>query len=222
MKKWTLLEETTGPNGSKITLHSHDSDYAIRVNGRELMSSRHHYSEEQLAQVACSPFGGKMRAHVLIGGLGLGFTLRKALSLLGPDSRVTVAEILPEIVTWNQNPAYQLAGDSLADPRTQVEMGDVAEIIKKNSSAFDAIMLDADNETTAMNTSGNSSLYESHGLAQVYQALRPHGVAVYWSAGADPHFAKKMGRSGFKVETQRARISPTSNGAHFLYIGRRS
>jgi spermidine synthase len=221
MKKWVQLEEVAGPNGTKLTLHTHDNDYAIRVNGRELMSSRHHYSEEQLAVVACAPLTQKKGVSVLIGGLGLGFTLRAALATLGPDARVVVAELMPEIITWNQNHAYNLAAAEIADPRTTIEIGDVADIIGRSRNEFDAIMLDADNETTAMNTAGNSSLYEVDGLARVHAALRPKAHVVYWSAGADPRFAKKMGKNGFDVEVQRARVSPTSHGTHVLLIGRK-
>ena len=222
MKRWIQLEETTTANGSKMTLHLHDQDYAIRVNGRELMSSRHHFSEEQLAVTACMPIREKKEVRVLIGGLGLGFTLRAALANLGSDAKVLVAELMPEVVAWNKNPSYKLAARELADPRTEVVLGDVAQVIAVNPGGFDAIMLDADNETTAMNTEGNSSLYEVDGLARVHGALKSRGVVVYWSAGAEPRFAKLMAKCGFVVEVQRARVSPTSNGTHVLLIGRKN
>lgn len=221
MKKWDLLEQVQVPGGQTMTLHGCEGQFAIRVNGRELMSTRHHHSEEQLAVVACAHVREKKGARVLIGGLGLGFTLRAALSSLSKDARVVVAELIPAVVDWNRNPAYKLASDALADPRTQIQIGDVGNLIAKSYGGYDAIMLDADNETTEMNTSGNANLYELDGLTRIYAALRPGGCVVYWSAGAEPRFAKQMGKSGFVVETQRARAHATSGGNHYLLIGRR-
>jgi spermidine synthase len=190
MKKWDLLEETVLADGNRMTLHVRDGEHAIRVNGRELMSSRHHFSEEQLGTVGCDGLAGKRRARVLIGGLGLGFTLRAALSALGADARVEVAELLPSVVAWNKNARYGLAADCLDVPRTHVVIGDVAAVIAGHRGVYDAVMLDADNETTAMNTAGNASLYRADGLAKVHAALRPGGRVVYWSAGEDPRIAK--------------------------------
>jgi len=221
VKKWTLLEQLTTPDGSTLSLAEHDGTYAIRVNGRELMSSRHSFSEEQLGVVACQPLRAVKRARVLIGGLGLGFTLRAALSTLAPDAQVVVAELLPEVVTWNRNPAYPLSSQALADPRTEVVIGDVARVIEQSEARFDAIMLDADNQTTSMNTAGNTRLYQAAGLAAVHRALNKGGTAVYWSAGEEPIFADRFGKSGFDVEVQRVRRHPSSKASHFLLIGRR-
>lgn len=221
MKKWTELERVTTPDGSVLSLAKHDQDYVFRVNGRELMSTRHSHSEEQLGSVGCAELGGRRGAHVLIGGLGLGFTLRAALASLPADARVSVAELLPEVVTWNQNPAYALASAELADPRTEVVLGDVARVIEQSSARFDAILLDADNETTAMNTAGNSWLYQAKGLAAVHRALSAGGQAVYWSAGEDPPFARRFAGSGFEVEVERVRRHPSSKASHYLIKGRR-
>ncbi|MEI9950425.1 MAG: hypothetical protein WDO74_15940 [Pseudomonadota bacterium] len=220
MKKWTLLEQVTTPDGSSLALAEHDGTYAIRVNGRELMSSRHSFSEEQLGVVACRSLGSIKGARVLIGGLGLGFTLRAALSTLAKDAEVVVAELLPEVVTWNQNPAYPLSAEALADPRTQIVIGDVAHVIEQSEARFDAIMLDADNQTTSMNTAGNTRLYQPAGLAAVHRALTSGGTAVYWSAGEEPAFVDRFGKSGFDVEVQRVRRHPSSKASHFLLIGR--
>jgi spermidine synthase len=224
MKKWTLLEQAATPDGSALTLHEHDGDYAIRVNGRELMSTRHHASEERLAEVACAHLKAastRTAPRVLIGGLGLGFTLRAALAQLPPNAEVIVAELMPPVVDWNRNPAYGLAAAALADRRTQLEMVDVAVLIARNSGGFDAIMLDADNNTTSMNTAGNRRLYERDGLAVVKAALRPGGCVVYWSADSDPLFAKLLAKSGFVVEVEKTRAHATSGGLHTLLIGRR-
>jgi len=221
VKKWTVVEQVTTPDGSTLSLCVHDADYVIRVNGRELMSTRHSYSEEQLGVVGCESLAGKARARVLIGGLGLGFTLRAALASLGSDAEVLVAELLPEVVTWNQNPAYPLAATALADARTRVYLGDVADIISQSEARFDALLLDADNQTTAMNTAGNTRLYQAAGLAAVHRALKPGGTAVYWSAGEEPQFAQRFAKSGFDVEVQRVRRHPSTKASHFLIMGRR-
>ena len=221
MKKWAQLEQVTTPDGSVLTLAAHDRDYVIRVNGRELMSSRHSYSEEQLGVLGCQAYAEQREACVLIGGLGLGFTLRAALASLAADAHVVVAELLPEVVAWNQNGAYQLASDALADPRTEVVVGDVARVIDQSQARFDAILLDADNQTTTMNTAGNDHLYRAAGLASVHRALTAHGTAVYWSAGEDPAFADRFSKSGFDVDVRRVRRHPSTKASHYLLIGKR-
>ncbi|RYZ07391.1 MAG: hypothetical protein EOO73_12105 [Myxococcales bacterium] len=221
MKRTTVLEQLKTPDGSTMTLVEHDGARMIRVNGRELMSTRHSFSEEQLGVVACQTVAQQQGACVLIGGLGLGFTLRAALGTLGRSARVVVAELIPEVVAWNRNPAYSLAAAELADPRTQVVMGDVADVLEQSSTSFDAIMLDADNETTAMNTRGNSSLYHPAGLAKVKRKLKPGAAVVYWSAGEDPQLAKRLVAAGFEVEVRRVRKHPTAGGYHNLLIARR-
>ncbi len=221
MKPATVLEQVKTVDGSTLSLVEHDGEYVIRVNGRELMSTRHTLSEEQLGVVACQGRAQLPGVRVLIGGLGLGFTLRAALANLGRDARVVVAELIPEVVTWNRNPAYPLSAAALADPRTQVVLGDVADILGQGQDRFDAIMLDADNQTTNMNTAGNTSLYHSAGLAKVWRKLKPGGTVVYWSAGEEPLFAKRLATSGFGVEVQRVRKHPTAGGYHVLLLGHR-
>lgn len=220
MKPATVLERLQTADGSTMALIERDGDYAIRVNGRELMSTRHSFSEEQLGVVACQRLARTKRARVLIGGLGLGFTLRAALAHLGRDAEVLVAELVAEVVAWNRNAAYPLAGPSLADARTRVEIGDVADVIgRSRDGSFDAIMLDADNQTTNMNTAGNTSLYHPAGLAMVARKLRPGGTVVYWSAGEDPPFVKRLAASGFDVEVRRVRKHATAGGYHLLFVG---
>lgn len=221
MKKWDLLEQVHTGDGSLMTLHTDGMQRVIRVNGRELMSTRHYNSEEQLAVVACKPFQTVKNPRVLIGGLGLGFTLRAALATVGPNAEVVVAELMPEVVAWNKNPAYGLAHDSLNDSRTRIVIDDVGNIIAQNNAGFHAIMLDTDNGTTAMSTAANAELYKRNGLERVCAALRPQGLAVYWSAGEDPLFVKLMGRCGFAVTVQKSRIHPNSGGYHYLLIGRK-
>lgn len=221
MKKWHLLGQDTTPDGSILSLHEREGDYVIRANGRELMSTRHVHSEEKLAELACAPFREKSNAKVLIGGLGLGFTLRSALSILAPSAKVIVVELMPVVLEWNRNPAYNLANVEVNDPRTNIVIGDVGTIIAQSSSEFDAIMLDADNGTTAMNSTGNQRLYQDTGLMQVHGALKGRGVVAYWSAQDDPIFAKRMSRSGFKVDTHKVRSHISSGSIHTLLVGRR-
>jgi spermidine synthase len=220
MKKASVLEQVTTPDGSVQALVERDGQYMIWVNGRELMSTRHAFSEEQLGVVGCQPLLGRKGARVLIGGLGLGFTLRAALANLGRDAQVVVAELMPQVVEWNRNPAYPLAGTALADRRTEVVLGDVADVIAKSAARFDAILLDADNETTAMNTAGNSSLYQGAGLASIARALKPHGTVVYWSVGDDPALVKRLTAAGFTVESRKVRKHATAKtgGYHVLII----
>lgn len=222
MKRATVLESTKTPDGSTMELVERDGHHLLRVNGRELMSTRHSYSEEQLGVVACQRLAQLAGARVLIGGLGLGFTLRATLETLGEDAEVVVAELLPQVVEWNRNVAYPLASASLADARTKVVIGDVANIMAQSQVPFDAIMLDADNQTTTMNTPGNTSLYHHHGIGKVWNKLKPGGTVVYWSPGEDPTLAKQLASRGFVVEVQRVRRHPSgSGGHHFLLIGQR-
>jgi spermidine synthase len=221
MKQTTLLEQVKTPDGSTMALAERDGEYVIRVNGRELMSTRHSFSEEQLGVVACRARAKLKNVCVLIGGLGLGFTLRAALANLARDARVLVAELVPEVVDWNRNPAYPLAADALADRRTQVLIGDVADVLVRSQDSFDAIMLDADNQTTSMNTAGNTSLYQPAGITKVWQKLKPNGTVVYWSAGEDPLLAKRLTSARFDVEVQRVRKHPTAGGHHILIVGHR-
>lgn len=220
MKKATVLEQVTTPDGSVQALVERDGQYMIWVNGRELMSTRHAFSEEQLGVLGCQPLLGRKNARVLIGGLGLGFTLRAALDNLGPDAQVVVAELMPQVVEWNRNPAYPLASAALANRRTEVVLGDVADVIAKSAARFDAILLDADNETTAMNTAGNSSLYRGAGLASIARALKPRGSVVYWSVGDDPALVKRLTQAGFAVESRKVRKhqAAKTGGYHVLII----
>lgn len=222
MKRATVLEQVTTPDGSTMALVEHDGAYVIRVNGRELMSTRHSYSEEQLGVVACQPRVRAKGVAVLIGGLGLGFTLRAALANLGRDARVVVAELIPEVVEWNRNSAYPLSAAALADARTKLVIGDVADVLTRSETPFHAIMLDADNQTTVMNTAGNTSLYHPSGIAKVWRKLVPGGSVVYWAAGEEPVLAKRLASHGFDVEVQRVPKHPSgAGGHHFLIVGNR-
>lgn len=221
MKQRTVLEQTVTPDGSTLSLAVRDGEYSLLVNGRELMSTRHCHSETQLAVVVCEPLRERRGVRVLVGGLGLGFTLRAALRALARDACVVVAELVAEVVEWNRNRQYPLAADALADRRTRVVLGDVADLLAASAGEFDAILLDADNQTTTMNTAGNLRLYQPAGLAAVHRALKSAGTVAYWSASDDPALARALRRAGFTVRATRVRQHATAGGHHTLYLGRR-
>lgn len=221
MKKRTILEHATTPDGGRMELVEHDGSYSIRINGIDLMSTRQHASEERIAELACSHLRERRGARVLIGGLGFGFTLRSALRQLPADATITVAELIPEVIAWNQNPAYPLAADALQDPRVRLMQKDVMTLVSAAKANFDAIILDVDNGADALVTGGNQKLYQELGLHQVKSALTLGGKVAYWSAASNPLFVKLMGRVGFAVETDRCRANGTSGGWHWIMLGKR-
>ena len=164
MKPYVRLAEAIAPDGSVLTLYRHDGSYQLRVNGVELMTTRRVNSEVELAEVACAPLAVIAGTHVLIGGLGFGFTMQAALAVLGADARVVVAEIVGEVIAWNRNPDYGLSHTAIADPRVEVRHADVLDVLRENPGAYDAIMLDVDNGAESLVTSGNAQLYNDTGI----------------------------------------------------------
>lgn len=218
MKWLERLAEARAPDGTLLTLYRHDGAYTIRVAGVDLMSTRRYHSEEQLAERACTPFENARAPRVLIGGLGFGFTLRAALRVLPVDARVTVVEIVGEVIEWNRNPEYPLASASLADSRVKIVHDDVAHVLEANPGAFDAIMLDVDNGAQALTTGANAGLYGRPGVRRAAAALRPGGRLAYWSADEDPRFVARLRGAGLMVETARVRAHATSGGLHTLLL----
>ncbi len=221
MKKFERLNEAIAPDGTVLTLHRHDGAYFIRVNGVELMSTRRHNSEDALAELVCRPLAEHAGAHVLIGGLGLGFTLQAALHTLSATARVVVAELVPEVIAWNQNPDYALARAALDDVRVDLRQDDVANILASGRGMFDGIMLDVDNGAGALTTAGNARLYDRAGIETAAAALRPNGLLAYWSADPDAAFEDALRKSGLTVETTRVRAHKTSGGRHVLFVARK-
>jgi len=221
MKPTRLLDRATTPDGVAVTLHEHDGAISIRVGGVELMSTRQHHSEERLAQVACAGLRERRHATVLIGGLGLGFTLRETLGQLGPEARVVVAELLPAVIAWNRNPAYRLAADVLDDPRVELVEGDVADVLVESRGRFDAIMLDVDNGASGLTAAANDELYVATGLGAARAALKPSGRLAVWSAVEDSRFVLRMEEAGFDVEVVKARTHPSSNSWNAIFVGKR-
>ena len=218
MKPLERLGEARTPNGTLLALYRHDGAYLIRADGVELMSTRRHLSEDRLAEVACAPLRDIPRIRVLIGGLGLGFTLRAALRLLRDDAEVVVAELVPEVVAWNADPRYGLSVDAMGDPRVHVVQDDVSNVLRANAGAFDAIMLDTDNGPDGMLMSENARLYATRGIGVTRAALRAGGSIVYWSVGDDPKFAGALRGAGLAVATLRVRAHDTAGPMHTLYV----
>ena len=201
MKPHHTLGRASTPDGGEIVLYERDGAYFIRVNGLELMTSRAHGSEEDLARLALAKVR-RQEPRVLVGGLGMGFTLRAVLDVVSTSAKVMVAEILPAVIAWNRNELAHLARSPLEDPRVAVVERDVAEIIAAGPSAFDAVLLDVDNGPEAFTVAENQRLYGPLGLASIHRCLRPDGVLGVWSADPDRAFEKRLAKAGFKVSTE--------------------
>ena len=219
MKPYERLAEAAAPDGTVLTLYRHDGAYLLRIDGIELMSTRRSQSEVQLAELACRGLANQPGVRVLVGGLGFGFTMRAALERLGPDAQVMVAEIVPEVIAWNRNKEYTLAGAAMDDPRVDIRQGDVLPLLRAHPGVFDAIMLDVDNGAESLTTTGNAKLYIDSGIQSAIAALRPGGRVIYWSADADPAFAKALRRNGLTVTTEQSRAHGKKGAAHELIVG---
>jgi spermidine synthase len=184
------------------------------------MSTQRHHSEERLAELVCGPLRSVAGARVLIGGLGLGFTLRAALRSLADDARVEVVELIDAVIRWNQHPDYGFAG-ALRDPRVTIRHDDVARVLASNAGGFDGIMLDVDNGAEAFTTTGNAELYRSKGIASAAAALKHDGRLAYWSADPDCAFADALHNAGLSVVVDRARAYGAGSVRHVLYVAQR-
>jgi spermidine synthase len=220
MKPWEILARAPAPDGGEFVLHHRDGEFVIRVRGQELMSSRVHGSEEEMARLASAALGGIANPRVLIGGLGLGYTLRATLDALGAGAQVAVAELAEAIVEWNRGPLAPLAGRPLEDPRARVEISDVRHVMR-GGAPWHAILLDVDNGPAALTRASNASLYDSPGLAAVHAALVPGGVLVVWSAGPDDRFTARLAQAGFLAETHPVRAGKGRGTRHTLFVARR-
>ena len=221
MKPFERLGEARTPNGTLISLFRHDGSYVLWADGVELMSTRRHLSEDRLAEVACAPLHDVPRARVLIGGLGLGFTLRSALQHLRSDAEVVVAELVAEVIAWNADPRYDLSAEAMNDPRVRVLHDDVVSVLEANPDGFDAIMLDTDNGADGMLMSENASLYAKRGIGTTLAALRPGGTIAYWSVGDDRRFAGALRHAGLTLRTMRVRAHGRAKAMHTLYFATR-
>ena len=222
MKPTELLGETHAPDGTHVTLIRQDREFIILAAGKPLMSSRMHGSEQALATLACRTLSHR-EPQVLVGGLGMGFTLRATLDGLPADASVMVAELIPEVVAWNRGPLGALADHPLQDGRVRVALGDVADTIRSARETFDAILLDVDNGPDAFTATGNASLYSDSGLAAARRALRPGGVFAVWSAWEDRKFEQRLKYAGFAVQVERVRARLKQGGPrHTIFLGRKT
>jgi spermidine synthase len=220
VKPWELLGQTSTPEGVELALTRRDREYVILAAGKSLMSSRMHGSEEALAALACRAVRGRAEPSVLVGGLGMGYTLRAALDLLPADATVVVSELVPAVVEWNRGPLGPLAGHPLQDRRVRVDVNDVATTLRASRDRFDAVLLDVDNGPAAFTAADNAGLYGDRGLAAARAALKLGGVLAVWSAWDNRRFEQRLRYGRFDVEVERVRGRLTRGGPrHTIFLG---
>jgi spermidine synthase len=205
MKPQIKLATAQTPDGGKMELYQHDRDFLIKINGQELMNSRHHESEQELARLGCANLSSRRAPQVLIGGLGMGYTLRQTLDMLGPTARVVVCELLAAVVDWNREYLKDLNGGALDDKRTDLITGDIFQVLSQSIAKFDAILLDVDNGPSAITDSGNQRLYSPTGIQACRRALRKQGSLAIWSSEPSKVFEQLLIRCGFEVLRYRAK-----------------
>ncbi len=224
MNPWKLIDSCEIPaEGGELRLYQRGEQHSIAIVGEgELMNSRVFGSEEALAELGCSPVSERIQARVLVGGLGMGYTLAAALRHLGPDAELVVAELVPAVVRWNREFIGGYAGHPLDDPRVTVVEGDIARILKREDDSFDAILLDVDNGPEGMTHRDNDWLYSDAGLAAAYDTLRGDGVLAVWSAGPDRGFSERLRQAGFEVVVHTVRAHAGRKGArHTIWLATR-
>jgi spermidine synthase len=217
---WSTLDSAKLPDGSgELRLKQRGGEFSIMLGANELMNSRLSGSEQALATLACDKVRDRQRAGVLIGGLGMGFTLRAALAVLGGDAEITVAELVPAVVAWARGPMADVFQGCLDDPRVTVVQADVGDVIRSRAWAYDAILLDVDNGPEGIVHKANDRLYDGAGLACAHKALRPGGVLAVWSSGPDHGFTRRLRAAGFAVEEKKIRANGKGGGArHIVWI----
>lgn len=200
----------------ELRLIRRGDEFSIMLGSNELMNSRLSGSEEALATVSCARLRGQRQPHLLIGGLGMGFTLRAALADLPRDARLTVVELVPAVVRWARGPLAHIFGDSLTDERVDIIEGDVRDAIASGPLLYDAILLDVDNGPDGLTRASNDRIYRRDGLAEAKAALRPGGILAIWSAAPDKRFTQRLREAGFRVEEVEARAHGSRRGAHHM------
>lgn len=225
MNRLELLDTAPIPNnGGELKFYRQGDDFSIRIagsragGGGELMNSRMHGSEDKLAELACPRVAGRKNPRVLVGGLGMGYTLAAALRHLGANAEVVVAELVPGVITWNRGPLGDCAGRPLDDPRTSVHEGDVAELLRRTQGGFDAILLDVDNGPEGLTRKANDWLYAPEGLKAAQVALRAGGLLAIWSAGPDPRFTIRLRKCGYRVQEVNVRAHGNKGARHLIWL----
>lgn len=225
MKPLIEIGTATIPNdGGELTLLRRENEFSIRLSGTrgELMNSRVYNSEQELSKLGCTHIKNKDDAQVLVGGLGMGYTLATALECVNAQSQVTVAELIPEVVEWNKGPLGECAGMPLLDSRCQVSLGDIAELIKKQQPSYDAILLDIDNGPDGLTQIDNDWLYSSSGLNALYKSLRPGGMLAVWSAHEDAGFMRTLKKTKFSVSARTVRARPGKGSRHTIFLAKKT
>ena len=222
MIPWKLIDTADVPGGGEpLRLMQRGKEFTIKLGQNELMSSRLYGSEEALATLSCARLKARPDPHLLIGGLGMGFTLRAALKVLGPQARITVAELVPAVIAWARGPMAELSGESLLDPRVDIREADVARLIAGGRGTYDAILLDVDNGPQGLTRQSNDALYDSSGLRTAFAALRPGGVLAVWSSHPDDRFAPRLRKAGFDTEEIKIRATGGGGARHVIWIATR-
>jgi spermidine synthase len=220
MIPWIELDRAAVPRGGELRLMRRGHEFSIKLGVAELMTSRLFGSEEALATLAAQTLNGRLKPRVLIGGLGMGFTLRAALGAFGAEARIVVAELIPAVIRWARGPMAELFGGCLDDPRVELVEADVATLIRAARRRYDAILLDVDNGPEGMTQSANDQLYSLRGLAGARAALSPGGVLAVWSQGPDRAFAQRFAKAGFSVADKRVRARGSRGGSrHVIWLG---
>ena len=218
-----LIDTAKVPGGDgELRLMKRGDEFSIMLGQNELMNSRLSGSEEALSHLACEAIAALEHPRLLIGGPGMGFTLRAALASLGTDARIVVADFVPAALKWAEGPMAAIFAGSLDDPRVSVRVADVGDVIRSSPSAFDAILLDVDNGPEALSRDANDALYESKGLRSAHAALRPGGVLAVWSSGPDTRFAKRLRTSGFDVNEHKIRAGAGRGVRHVIWVATRA
>jgi spermidine synthase len=224
MIPWLQIDTARVPGADvELRLRRRGAEFSMMLGQNELMNSRLSGSEEALATLACRRIEAVKRPNLLIGGLGMGFTLRAALAVLGPDARITVAELVPAVIAWARGAMANVFADSLDDPRASILNADVIEVIQSHPAAFDAILLDVDNGPEGLIRKANDALYNLKGLKAIRRALRPGGVLAVWSSGPNPLFSKRLRDAGFDVDEVAVRATTKRRGArHVIWFATKS
>jgi spermidine synthase len=224
MIPWLQIDTARVP-GTEVDLRlmRRGDEFSMKLGQNELMNSRLSGSEEALATLACRRIESVKRPHLLIGGLGMGFTLRAALAVLGADARIMVAELVPAVIAWARGPLAELFGECLSDPRASIRQADVIAIIQSHAGAFDAILLDVDNGPEGLIRKANDALYDPGGLKAIRRALRPGGVLAVWSSEPNASFSKRLRDAGFGVDEVAVRATTRRSGArHVIWFATKS
>lgn len=219
MLPWIKLGAVETEDGVELRLMRRGTEFSIMLGTNELMNSRLSGSEEALARLAIAALEGRPKPEILIGGLGMGFTLRAALAALDEGARVTVAELMPAVIEWARGPMAEVLGTCLDDPRVRLYQADVGEMIRAAPQRWDAILLDVDNGPEGLTRQGNDALYTSNGLRTAWDALRPGGVFTVWSSAPDPAFTRRLKKAGFTTTEVPTRAGKKRGAQHMIWVG---